>query len=160
MTLKGLYISVTRHQPAQKLPAPMNRPTIAMIFSKRAKPPHITANHCRVLFTTARRLRTNPPDTNSKADQRWRAITVPSFNILYKTLADDDGWESGLGPFFPNQDEALYFFNKTMAKDKGLGRFTFDYIDIPSDYYLVEIATGPIRVERKSHPLYMRRAEP
>jgi len=85
---------------------------------------------------------------------------VSGFNILYKTLADDDGWESGLGPFFPNRDEALYFFNKTMAKVKGLGQFTFDEGDIPSDYYLVEIVTGPIREERKSHPLYMRRAGP
>jgi hypothetical protein len=61
---------------------------------------------------------------------------------------------------FPQPDEALYFFNKTMAKDKGLGQFTFDEIDIPSDYYLVEIVAGPIREERKSHPLYMRRADP
>jgi hypothetical protein len=110
------------------------------------------------LSSTARRLRADPPDTNSKADQRWRAITVPGFNILYKTLADDDGWESGLGPFFPNRDEAPYFFNKTMAKYKGLGQFTFDESDIPSDYYRIDIVTGPIIEERNSHPLYMCRA--
>jgi hypothetical protein len=55
-----------------------------------------------------------------------RVNTVPSFNILYKTLADDDGWETGLAPFFPDRDEALDFFNKTMARAKNLGKFTFD----------------------------------
>src|SRR5271167_4330546 len=70
-----------------------------------------------------------------KADGR---ITVPSFNILYKTLADDDGWESGLGPFFPDRAEALDFFNKKMARDKKLGQFTFDDSDPTSDYNLVE----------------------
>src|SRR6516165_10118081 len=107
MTLKGLYISVTRHQPAQKLLAPMNRPTIAMIFSTRAKPPQITANHCRALFTTR----------------------------------------------FPRPHAACVQTHQTQT----LGQ-TRDGGQLPCQ--VSEIVTGPIREERKSHPLYMRRAEP
>jgi hypothetical protein len=88
-----------------------------------------------------------------KADGR---ITVPSFNILHKTLADDDGWESGLGPFFPDRDEALDFFNKTMARDKKLGRCTFDDSDPTSDYNLVEIVQLPNGEDKRLHPLFRK----
>lgn len=82
---------------------------------------------------------------------------MPSFNILYKTLADDDGWEGGLGPFFPDRDEALDFFNKTMARDKKLGQFTFDDSDPTSDYNLVEIVKLPNGGEDKIlHPLFKK----
>ena len=66
------------------------------------------------------------------------------FNILYKTLTDDDGWESGLAPALRDRDEALDFFNKTMAREKNLGYFTFDINEAPSDYKLVEMKNPPI----------------
>jgi len=64
---------------------------------------------------------------------------MPSYNVLYKTLADDDGWESGLAPFLPDRNEALALFNTTTAREKNLGQFTFDESGPPSDYILIEI---------------------
>ena len=80
---------------------------------------------------------------------------MPSFNIQCKTLADDDGWERGLAPFFPDQGQALDFFNKTMAREEKLGQFTFDDTGEPSDYTLVEIENSPTGEERRLHLLYL-----
>jgi hypothetical protein len=49
--------------------------------------------------------------------------TVESFSILYKALADPDGWESRLAPILRDRGEAL---NKTIATDKTLSQFTSD----------------------------------
>jgi hypothetical protein len=95
-------------------------------------------------------------DTRCEVAKGRRAKSVPSFNILYKTLEDDDGWERGLVPFLPDRDEALDFFNKTMAKDEELGQFTFHDSDLPSDYNLVEVIQFHIREEKQLHPLYKK----
>jgi hypothetical protein len=76
---------------------------------------------------------------------------MASFNILYMTLADDDGWECGLAPILRDRDEALDLFNKTMAKDKNLGQFTFDNNGPSSDYSLVEMGNPPVY-----HSLYYK----
>jgi hypothetical protein len=51
---------------------------------------------------------------------------VESFSILYKALADPDGWESRLAPILRDRGEALNLFNKTIATDKTLSQFTSD----------------------------------
>jgi hypothetical protein len=78
---------------------------------------------------------------------------VVSFNILHKTLADDDGWECGLAPLLHDRNEALDLFNKTMAKDKNFGLFTFDdSAGLSSDYALVEMGDPPVY-----HPLFYKK---
>jgi hypothetical protein len=83
---------------------------------------------------------------------------VPGFNILHKTLADDDGWDCGLAPLLRDRDEVLDLFNKTMARDKNLGQFTFDENDLTSDYNLVEIVKTSIGGDEQIfHPLFKKR---
>jgi hypothetical protein len=83
---------------------------------------------------------------------RERESTVASFSILYKTLADPDGWESGLGPILHDRDEALDLFNKNIATDKNLGQFTFDDTGLVSDYSIVEMVNPPVY-----HPLFYKK---
>jgi hypothetical protein len=61
--------------------------------------------------------------TNEPHKGREGESTVESFSILYKALADPDGWESRLAPILRDRGEAL---NKTIVTDKTLSQFTSD----------------------------------
>jgi hypothetical protein len=92
------------------------------------------------------------PERAVKSQKAEEESPMAGFDILHKTLEDDDGWECGLAPALHDRDEALDLFNKTLAKDKQLGQFTFSDSGDPSDYSLVEKVNPPVY-----HPLYYKK---
>jgi HEPN domain-containing protein len=96
------------------------------------------------------------PERVVKSQKAKEESPMAGFNILYKTLEDDDGWECGLAPAVHDRDEALDLFNKTLANDKQLGHFTFDDIGHSSDYSLVEMVNPPCTI----HSIIKSRAAP